>query len=310
MKLKQRLCSLLLCAAMLFSLCAPAAAVEDGVEETYIAWAWNGSKLEKSTPQIPADIVEITAENVEDLELNETTGGWYIVRDNGVSKISAIGVTGTVHLILADGCSLDVYGIKLRENSSLSIYAQSDGENMGELKAHYSGSDDAGIEVNAGSTVTIHGGKVTATGREGAGIGGCNGKAGGTVNILGGTVTATNEGNGAGIGGGAFCDGGEITITGGTVEATSTDGAGIGGGASSGYDGDGGITISGGEVTATGTSDSYYGIGIQGSNNIISGGTVTATGTGTSSTNVHGIYGAFSTGTNGSAFIVASSIEN
>lgn len=153
-KLKQRLFSLLLCAALAVSLCVPAAAEGEGAGETYIALTWNGSKLEKSTPQIPANITEITAENVESLALDETTGGWYIVRDNDVSNSYGIAVTGAVNLILADGCSLKARGIKLGENSSLSIYAQSDGENMGELTTTFSGSYNAGIESRFRATAT------------------------------------------------------------------------------------------------------------------------------------------------------------
>ena len=223
---KQRLCSLLLCGAMLASLCPTALAEEeDGTQETYIALTWDGSKLVKDTPPVPADITEITAENVEDLALDETDGGWYIVRNNGVSRDYAIFVTGTVHLILADGCSLDVTSIILEENSNLSIYAQSDDENMGELTAHYS-SYNAGIEVHAGSTVTIHGGRVTAT-----------------------------SSYGAGIGGGERGEGGEITISGGTVTVQSDRGADIGGGYDSNYDiivPSDKIEISGGTVTRPG----------------------------------------------------------
>ena len=280
---KQRLCSLLLCGAMLVSLCAPAAEEEeDGTQETYIALTWDGSKLVKDTPPVPADITEITAENVEveDFTLDETAGGWYIVRNSGVSSVSGIHVAGTVHLILADGCSLDVYGIRLGENSNLSIYAQSDDENMGELTVRTSGSYSAGIEVNAGRTVAIHGGKVTATGYNGAGIGGYSGKAGGTVNILGGIVAASSN-SGAGIGGGDGGDGGEITINGGTVKATSIrTGAGIGGG----INGDGGtITINGGTVEASSAGGADIGGGYDNSTGgivpsdkiEISGGTVT-----------------------------------
>lgn len=304
--MKKRWSSLLLCAAMFFSLCAPAAAVEDGAGETYIAWTWNGSKLEKSTPQIPGDITEITAENVGSLELNETTGGWYIVRDNDVSESYGIAVTGAVNLILADGCSLKARGIKLRENSSLSIYAQSDGENMGELTTTFSGSYNAGIEVNSGSTVTIHGGKVTADGWNGAGISGYNEKAGGSVNILGGTVAASSW-LGAGIGGGWHGAGGEITISGGMVTATSQSyGAGIGGG----QHGSGGkITITGGEVTATGGGgDGGAGIGggafRDGGEITITGGTVEAT-----STNGAGIGGGATNGAGGKITISGGTVE-
>ena len=97
-------------------------------------------------------------------------------------------------------------------------------------------------------------------------------------------MTATSEGYGAGIGGGgsisAGGNGGKITISGGTVTATSEErGAGIGGEGGS-------ITINGGTVTATSGGDGE-GIGCW-----------------------KGGSGTFSTGQNGNAFIVASSIQN
>jgi hypothetical protein len=285
---KQRLWSLLLCGAMLVSPCAPAAAEEeDGTQETYIALTWDGSKLVKETPLVPVNITEITAENVEilveSLGLNEDDGGWYIVRENGVSSGYGISVDGTVHLILADGCSLDFTTIKLEENSNLSIYAQSDDENMGKLTVR-SNAYNAGIEVNAGSTVTIHGGRVTATGDNGAGIGGYDQQAGGGGNITinGGTVEATSS-MGAGIGGGGGGNGGTITISDGAVTATSTlGGAGIGGGIGGG----GEITISGGTVKASCAAGADIGGGFDEINGSIvpsdkieiSGGTVTRPG--------------------------------
>jgi hypothetical protein len=126
---------------------------------------------------------------------------------------------------------------------------------------------------------------LNATGKDGnAGIGGNDGVDGGTITINGGTVTATSEGYGAGIGGGgsisAGGNGGKITISGGTVTATSEErGAGIGGEGGS-------ITINGGTVTATSGGDGE-GIGCW-----------------------KGGSGTFSTGQNGNAFIVASSIQN
>jgi hypothetical protein len=133
------------------------------------------------------------------------------------------------------------------------------------------GTDGAGI-VNAGSTVNISGGTVHAIGTNGAGIGGGTDGAdiaGGTVNISGGTVYATST-NGAGIGGGtddadvagsAGGAGGTVNISGGMVSATSSNGAGIGGGEGIGGGAGGGAGISGG---AGGTVN-------------ISGGTVSAT---------------------------------
>ncbi len=176
------------------------------------------------------------------------------------------------------------------------------------------GAGIGGGNGGAGGTITINGGKVTATGGEySAGIGGGYAGAGGNIIITGGMVTATGD-RGAGIGGGIRGYGGNITINDGTVTATGkSTGAGIGGGES----GDGGsITISGGTVTANG-SEKGAGIGGGfdggGGSIAISGGTVTATG-GTGAAGIgggdQGGDGTFSTGENGQAVIVASSISD
>ena len=143
-----------------------------------------------------------------------------------------------------------------------------------------------GINVSAGNSLSIYGqtdgsGALEAT-RDSynAGIGGGYNGSGGEVTIHGGEVTATGY-SGAGIGGGYNGSGGEVTIYGGTVTATGYSGAGIGGG----QNGNGGaVTISGGTVTATGES-SGAGIG----------------------SGYGGSSGTFSTGTDGHAFIIASS---
>ena len=115
---------------------------------------------------------------------------------------------------------------------------------------------------------------------------GINVSAGNSLSIYGqtngsGALEATRDSYNAGIGGGYNGSGGEVTIYGGTVTATGYSGAGIGGG----QNGNGGaVTISGGTVTATGES-SGAGIG----------------------SGYGGGSGSFSTGTNGNAFIIASS---
>lgn len=110
--LKQRLFSLLLCAALAVSLCVPAAAEET---ETYLTW--NGSELVSA--EVPASIKEVTTGTTE---LNDTTtGGWYIVRGS-VEISSRVTVTGNVHLILKDGCELKAAkGINVGEDNSLTI---------------------------------------------------------------------------------------------------------------------------------------------------------------------------------------------
>ena len=234
-KLKQRLCGLLLCAAVLVSLC-PTALAED-----------------VSIPYLDETGTEKFCEKYKAVNKNELewAGGWYVA-ENSVYITDRVTVTGDVHLILTNGCDLTAMtGIQVSEGNSLTIYAQSkDESDMGRLEA-YGSQGEAGIGGvgygDDGGNITINGGSVTAVGLDnGAGIGG------GKITINGGTVKATSS-YGAGIGGGAYGNGGTIAITGGTVTAASKDsgnafgGAGIGGG----YQGGGGsITISGGTVEA------------------------------------------------------------
>ena len=263
---------------------------------------------------------EQTADNVTVVESSMTTwnGGWYVVNDT-VTIGSRVTVSGEVHLILADNASLTANdGINVAKGNSFSVYAQSDSENMGALTATGGGSA-AGIgggSQGSGGNITISGGSVTATGGHSAagigngkdsgsggnviihggtvkatggtfaaGIGGGNSSSNGTITIHGGTVETIGGGSAAGIGGGYIGSGGEITIHGGTVKAAGGSGAaGIGGGRM----GSGGkITINGGNVTA---SDGEYAAGIGGGEN--------------------GSGGSFTTGTDGHALIVASSISD
>ena len=247
---------------------------------------------------------------------SDSDGGWYVVNDN-VTISTRITVAGNVNLILADGCKLTAsQGINVTGTNSLTIYAQSNGEGMGSLTANENSEDNfgqAGIGGNSGElggTITINGGKMDATGGSyAAGIGGGYNGAGGTIIINSGRVKATGGKNAAGIGGGNGGAGGDITITDGIVNAESYIGAGIG----SGDSGKGGnISISGGTITAqcynygAGIGIGEYGNGV---NIIITGGTVTATSelrAGIDS----GDKGTFSTGPNGCAVIIASSISD
>ena len=180
-----------------------------------------------------------------------------------------------------------------------------------------SGSNSAGIQAPAGSTLVITaastGSLTAAGGSSGAGIGGGSGGVGGSITINGGTLTVTGGSSSAGIGGGSSSSGGTVNITGGTVTTTGgASGAGIGGGLS----GTGGnINISGGTVTATGGSNSA-GIGGGGTSGIggavsITGGVITANGTGTGSGIGGGASGVAGTinSINGNAVIFASSVQ-
>ena len=215
--------------------------------------------------------------------------GWYVV-DESKSFDNRIQIVGTVHLILADGTTLNANkGIHVPHGSTFHVWGQSwpDVNTMGKLKA-----DARSLEGYAGiggdlhdfsGPLFFHGGNTTAYGGQAynlgaAGIGGGASGSSSLITISGGSVAGyagdnEHEGLGAGIGSGfsGICMG--VTITGGLVSGLSTNGAGIG----SGQDGflhsirgeydplpDGeeiyAITISGGAVIAS----SGFGAGIGG----------------------------------------------
>ncbi|OZG57701.1 hypothetical protein BMYO_1841 [Bifidobacterium myosotis] len=220
------------------------------------------------------------------------SNGWYVAEGN-VTIDDRVTVSGSVHLILKDGATLDANkGITVESGKSLTIYVQSENpDNQGALNATGSG-QGAGIggssEKKTAGAITIHGGSVTARGDQ-AGIGGVaattnNGtddakgtKAAedGAVIVYGGKVNATGESShyerSAGIAGDA------ITVHGGTIVATGgkstnrTGGDGINGGT---------VAVSGGNVTATGGQSSFFtsGAGINGGTVTVTGGNVTAMG--------------------------------
>ena len=284
MTMKQRLFSLLLCGAMLLSMCPPGLALEAEVGQ---AGADTPTLLADNVPYLDADGSTNTCAAATEVTSDDTawSDGWYVVSGD-VTISSRVTVTRDVHLILADGYSLTVTGgINVSEGNSLTIYGQSGGT-----------------------------GALIATGADGnAGIGGNNGSNGGTITINGGDVTAQASQFAAGIGGGETGGGGTITINGGTVTAKNTYWGIAFGSAGIGGNGEGGtIVITGGTVTA----DGGKGPGIGGSKNsrvIVSGGTVTASSM--LAAGIGSIYGdinsvTFSTGQDGNAFITASSIED
>ena len=180
----------------------------------------------------------------------------------------------------------------------------------------------AGIGAGGGGTqsgspsvavVNIYGGKIVASSKYGAGIGGSGGGTGtggyepnsqdAYVNIYGGDITATTTGVGAAIGSGGplgtitagSAGKAYVTISGGTIHANSASGADIGGGGviSSSAKSNGGaaeVEITGGEIYSTkgGIGGGKANAGLGGVAEVkISGGTVEATsiGGGDSATN-------------------------
>ena len=229
----------------------------------YIEHGWDGQKLTTAEKACYDYTVLTGADETHTLTLYD---GWYVASGTLLYE-DRLTVSGDVHLILADGCSVVAQqGITVQGSASLTIYAQSEGEDMGVLEASAARASEnrgdagiGGLDSYASGIIVIHGGKVTgrADSIGGAGIGGgWNG--GGTVAIYGGEVTGDNgDGMGAGIGGG-FQGSGTVMIFGGSVTAgTTSDGAAIGGG----YGGSGTVTICGGSVIA---NTAYWGAGIGG----------------------------------------------
>ena len=274
--MKKRLFASLLCLALCLGLLPGTAWANGDGGVAYIERGWDGSAVTEQPKTI--DIyTTITSDTIQ------WNNGWYVAQgevtigtDDDPQRVT---VTGDVHLILTDGCTLTVNGgIQLEAGDSLTIYGQSDGaDTMGKLTA----------SITSENTDIYN-----------AAIGGNTGETGGTLTVCGGAVEATvtvidvsqsdpdtSQGNnngsfagdsyGAAIGGGGSetgtgGDGGTITIFGGTVRAESVLGAGIGGGSGVGGGGDGGkVTISGGAVRA----ESYYGGGIGGGGDLSGGDT-------------------------------------
>ncbi len=195
-----------------------------------------------------------TADNILHSELITLTGSG----NNGIT-VSAAACTVKIRL---DGVAVNSPDCALALTNGSKADITLSGSN-----SLTSGSNRAGLEVPAGTELTISGtddDMLTAQGGAyAAGIGGgfsVTPAQAGTITIKGGIIEATggeyiiynNTGSGAGIGGGRGGDAGELTIEGGAVTATGGyRAAGIGGG----FSGTGGtVLIKGGDVTATGGS--------------------------------------------------------
>ncbi len=225
-------------------------AVEARAAETVSYVGENGDSNHDATvltgeePVIDAGVVEFAA-------------GWYVVK-NDITYTTPVVMAGDCHIILADGGKLNITNTNEEENTegltrgendevSLTIYCQSGG--TGELNVETAGF--AGHALNARS-ITINGGKVTATttGAAGTGI-----YVDDSITINGGKVTVTangSGGNGMKANGGFFDETqGIITVNGGEVIASAQSG---------GTDGQYGmiaskeVIVNGGQVTAEGTT--------------------------------------------------------
>ena len=138
------------------------------------------------------DSATVVTENDTAWGASDSQEHWYVVNSN-VTINTRVTVTGKVHLILANGYTLNATkGITVTGGNSLTIYGQSAGEGMGKLTANavWERAAIGSEQSQAAGNITICGGNITAAGGESAAIGNVNGEAG-TVTIYGGWVEAT-----------------------------------------------------------------------------------------------------------------------
>ena len=317
----QRAAALVLTAAMLTTLTAPAFAgtwyIEDGDITISAGESGNNVTQNENTTKNDTDTiitnreegasshtVTIDAKDKDD-KVEVTLKDVNI--DTSKQSKAAVGVTGSGDTTIElDGdnelkSGAGHAGLEHNKTDTSGELTIQDKDNNGSLEAA-GGFKGAGIG-SAGSNdaqVKITGGNITVTSDDwGAGIG--SGSYGtGTVEITGGEINATGGYLGAGIGGG--CNGsGNVTISGGTITAAGSDGAaGIGGGYYNGAT----VTITGDAVIKN-ASNTKYGAGIGGGNG--SDGNVTISGN-AKIENATGGYGA--AGIGGGAFSSPDKIGN
>ena len=279
----QRAAALVLTAAMLTTLTAPAFAgtwyIEDG--DITISAGESGNNVtqnENTTKNDPDTIITNREEGASS----------HTVTIDAKDKDDKVEVT--LKDVNIDASSRSEAAVSVTGKGDTTI--ELDGDN--ELK---SGAGHAGLEHNKTDTsgeLTIQdkdkNGSLDATGGfKGAGIGSA-GSNDAQVKITGGNITATSDDWGAGIGSGSYGTG-TVEITGGEINATGGYlGAGIGGGCN----GSGNVTISGGTITAAG-GEGAAGIG----GGYYNGATVTITGDAVIKNASTTVYGAGIGGGNG-----------
>jgi len=290
----QRAAALILTAAMLTTLTAPAFAKEWYIEEgdiTVRAGETEGTNKvsQGENPEVEDTNTVITNSDKDKASSNTVTieakdkddKVEVTLKDVNIDTSSrseaAVSVTGegntNIELDGDNALKSDIYSSGISSSGSLTI---SGGENDSLTAQGGSGADG----IYSSGSLTISGGTVTANGGSGGGGDGGDGIwSSGGVTISGGSTVTANGGDGKDDygGDGIRSDSGDVTISGGTVKAA-------GGDSKDGYGGDGirsgGVTISGGTVNAAGGNGGKVGgYGICNFARVaISGGTVNAAG--------------------------------
>ena len=291
----QRAAALILTAAMLTTLTAPAFAKEWYIEEgdiTVRAGETEGTNKvsQGENPEVEDTNTVITNSDKDKASSNTVTieakdkddKVEVTLKDVNIDASSrseaAVSVTGegntNIELDGDNALKSDIYSIGISSSGSLTI---SGGENDSLTAQGGSGADG----IYSSGSLTISGGTVTANGgSSGGGDGGDGIWSSGGVTISGGSTVTANGGDGKDdYGGDGIYSSGGVTISGGsTVTANGGNGGNVSG---DGIISDGGVTISGGTVKAAGgdSKDGYGGDGIRSGGVVtISGNTVNAAG--------------------------------
>ena len=300
----QRAAALVLTAAMLTTLAAPAFAdiwhIENG--DITISAGESGNNVTQNNNTTYGDTNTIitnqnkdtASSNTVTIETNDKNDTVEVtLKDVNIDTSSrnkaAVSVTGegdtNIKLDGDNALKSDIYrsGIYGSGSGSLTI---SGGENDSLTAQGGSGANG----ISSSGSLTISGGTVTANGDDGGrGI-----SSSGSVTISGGSTVTANGGSGTISGGDGIWSGGGVTISGGsTVTANGGNGGSLVGG--DGIRSGGGLTVSDGTVTAKGgngdSKDGYGGDGIRSGGVVtISGGTVEAAGGNGSTGGGSGIY--------------------
>ena len=288
----QRAAALILTAAMLTTLAAPAFAETWYIENGDITVKASGTEGKNTVSQGNKKDVEDTNTIITNQKTDKASSNTVTIEANGKNdkvevtlkdvnidtssrKKAAVSVTGegdtNIKLNGDNALKSDIYRSGIYGSGSLTI---SGGENDSLTAQGGSGANG----ISSSGSLTISGGTVTANGDDGGrGI-----SSSGSVTISGGSTVTANGGNGTISGGDGICSNGGVTISGGsTVTANGGNGGSLVGG--DGIRSGGGLTVSDGTVTAKGgngdSKDGYGGDGIRSGGVItISGNTVNAAG--------------------------------
>ena len=277
----QRAAALILTAAMLTTLTAPAFAKEWYIEEgdiTVRAGETEGTNKvsQGENPEVEDTNTVITNSDKDKASSNTVTieakdkddKVEVTLKDVNIDTSSrseaAVSVTGegntNIELDGDNALKSDIYSSGISSSGSLTI---SGGENDSLTAQGGSGADG----IYSSGSLTISGGTVTANGGSGGGGDGGDGIwSSGGVTISGGSTVTANGGDGKDDygGDGIRSDSGDVTISGGsTVTANGGNGGNVSGDGIRSDSGD--VTISGGTVKATGgdSKDGYGGDGIR-----------------------------------------------